>query len=210
MKRALDQNQVSTLSTVLLTNLDENVFFSKISDFVQKQFGEYKVQVFEAFQDGSTQLRAENGKLIEDGLVLDKGKGLSGYVSRMKRAYYSNSKRDPLLSGIVRDPKVESELCAPIHCDGMVLGTIHVQSSTEGRVFSDEDVAIVKEILDSIETPLKNLKVYLIAKHLNRELEGKIQEKEEELRQRGPAIGNKKAFGEKIEIIGHSNAIMQL
>ena len=95
MKNALNQNEVSTLSTVLLTNLDENVFFSKISDFVKKQFGEYKVQVFEAFEDGSTQLKAENGKVIEDGLSYEKGQGLSGYVARMKRAYYSNSKRDP-------------------------------------------------------------------------------------------------------------------
>lgn len=210
MKRALDMNQVSTLSTVLLTNLDENVFFSKISDFVQKQFGEYKVQVFEAFEDGSTQLRAENGKLIESGILLEKGKGLSGYVTRMKRAYYSNSKRDPLLAGIERDAKVESELCAPINCEGMILGTIHVQSSTEGRTFSEEDVEIVRNILESLESPLKNLKVYLIAKHLNRELQGKIEQKEEELKLRGPIAIGKKATQSKIEIIGHSNSIMEL
>lgn len=210
MKRALDMNQVSTLSTVLLTNLDENVFFSKISEFVQKQFGEYKVQVFEAFEDGSTQLRAENGKLIESGIIHEKGKGLSGYVARMKRAYYSNSKRDPLLSGIERDSKIESELCAPISCEGMVLGTIHVQSSKEGRIFSEEDVEIVREILDSLESPLKNLKVYLIAKHLNRELQNKIEQKEEELKMRGPlTVGKKSSLG-KVEIIGHSNAIMEL
>lgn len=210
MKNALDMNQVSTLSTVLLTNLDENVFFSKISDFVNKQFGEYKVQVFEAFQDGSTQLRAENGKLIKNGIILEKGKGLSGYVSRMKRAYYSNSKRDPLLAGIERDAKIESELCAPIYCDGMILGTINIQSSKEDRTFSEEDVEIVRNILESLESPLKNLKVYLIAKHLNRELQGKIDQKEEELKQRGPIVAGKKSSASKIEIIGHSNAIMDL
>lgn len=210
MKRALDNNQVSTLSTVLLTNLDENVFFSKISDFVQKQFGEYKVQIFEAYQDGSTQLRAENGKVIEDGICLEKGKGLSGYVTRMKRAYYSNSKRDPLLAGIERDEKVESELCAPINCDGMILGTIHIQSSTEGRTFSEEDVEAVREILDSIESPLKNFKVYLIAKHLNRELQGKIEQKEEELKLRGPATIQRKGVSDRIEIIGHSNPVLEL
>lgn len=210
MKRALDMNQVSTLSTVLLTNLDENVFFSKVSDFVQKQFGEYKVQVFEAFQDGSTQLRAENGKVIEDGITLEKGKGLSGYVTRMKRAYYSNSRRDPLLAGIERDAKIESELCAPINCDGMILGTIHVQSSQEGRTFSEEDIEVIKNILGELESPLKNLKVYLIAKNLNRELQGKIDQKEEELQMRGPAVVAKRVAQPKVEIIGHSSAIMEL
>lgn len=210
MKRALDMNQVSTLSTVLLTNLDENVFFSKISDFVNRQFGEYKVQVFEAFEDGSTQLRAENGKLVEGGIILEKGKGLSGYVTRMKRAYYSNSKRDPLLSGVQRDEAIESELCVPVNADGMIIGTIHVQSSTEGRTFSEEDVEAVREILSEIQTPLKNLKVYLIAKHLNRELQGKIEQKDEELKMRGPAQVSKKSSSEKVEIIGHSNPILEI
>ncbi|MEX0798019.1 MAG: sigma-54-dependent Fis family transcriptional regulator [Bacteriovoracaceae bacterium] len=210
MKSALDMNQVSTLSTVLLTNLDENVFFSKISDFVNKQFGEYKAQVFEAFEDGSTQLKAENGKVIESGLIYEKGQGLSGYVSRMKRAYYSNSKRDPLLATTKRAACVESELCVPINCEGMILGTIHIQSKKEDRKFSEADVEIVRNILEQLESPLKNLKMYLIAKHLNRELQGKIEQKEEELKQRGPIIGNKTGAQDKIEIIGHSNAIMQV
>lgn len=210
MKNALNQNEVSTLSTVLLTNLDENVFFSKISEFVKKQFGEYKVQVFEAFEDGSTQLRAENGKVIDSGLVYDKGQGLSGYVTRIKRAYYSNSKRDPLLATTKRDACVESELCAPIIVEGMILGTIHVQSKKEDRKFSEADVEIIREILDSLESPLKNLKMYLIAKHLNRELQGQIEQKEEELKLRGPVSNNKKLGMDKVEIIGHSNAIMEV
>jgi transcriptional regulator with GAF, ATPase, and Fis domain len=210
MKSALNIDQVSTLSTVLLSNLDENVFFSKISEFVQSQFKEYKVQVFETFEDGATILKAENGKLIQDGIRYNKGEGLSGYVSRMKRAYYSNSKRDPLLATTKRDACVESELCVPMNIDGTIIGTIHIQSKNEDRKFSEEDILIVNDFLKEIEAPLTNLKMYLIAKHLNKQLQNQLEMKEQELLMRGPALNNSKRKSAKVEIIGHSNAIMDV
>jgi len=62
MKNALNQNEVSTLSTVLLTNLDENVFFSKISDFVKKQFGEYKVRCSKLLKTDRLNLKLKMAK----------------------------------------------------------------------------------------------------------------------------------------------------
>jgi Nif-specific regulatory protein len=210
MRSALDLNKVSTLSTVLLTNLDENIFFSQLSSFVLGHFQEYKVQAYEAFQDGSTVLKAENGKAINNGIEYAKGQGLSGYVTRMKRAYYSNSRRDPLLATTKRDEKVECELAIPVISDGLVLGTIHIQSNNPDRKFNDEDVAEVNAILTHLEAAINNMKMYLIAKNLNRELENKIKEKEEELSQRGPVLKTNKGRADKVEIIGHSNAIVDV
>lgn len=210
MRSALDLDKVSTLSTVLLTNLDENIFFSQISSFVMKQFDEYKVQTFEAFQDGTTILRAENGKATDKGISYAKGQGLSGYVSRMKRAYYSNSKRDPLLATTQRDECVESEVSVPIISDGLVLGTIHIQSDKEDRKFSEEDVTQINEILSHLESAISNMKMYLIAKNLNRELENRIKEKDQELSQRGPIVKSSTGNSQKIEIIGHSNTLMDI
>lgn len=207
MKRALDLNQVSTLSTVLLTNLDESVFFSKISEFVMDQFGEFKVQIFEAYQDGRTELRAEDGKVVSEGMIYAKGQGLSGYVTRMKRAYYSNSKRDPMLATSKRDDRVESELCVPVLCEDMIIGTIHIQSADADRKFTDEDVANVNEILNHLDSAIRNMRMYLIAKNLNKELQNRIEEKELELLNRGPVVKSSRGRSEKIEIIGHSNAI---
>jgi hypothetical protein len=48
MKTAANLNEIATLSTVLLSNLDEVVFFSKLSGFVQQLTGEHKVLGFEA------------------------------------------------------------------------------------------------------------------------------------------------------------------
>lgn len=210
MKSALNIDKIATLSTVLLTNLNEEVFYQKISEFVQEQFKEYKVLVFETYHDGSTILKAENGKLVEDGIEYNKGEGLSGYVSRMKRAYYSNSKRDPLLATTKRDDCVESELSVPMNIDGTIIGTIHVQSNKEDRRFSEEDISIIKNLLNELEAPLANLKMYLIAKHLNKQLQSQLDVKEQELQMRGPALNNSKKSSSKVEIIGHSNAIMNV
>ncbi len=210
MKSTLDLNEVSTLSSQLLSNLDESVFFSRISAFVMDIFDEYKVQTFEAFSDGSTILISENGEVIEDGINYAKGQGLSGYVVRTKRAYYSNSKRDPLLATTRRDDCVESELCVPVISNGSILGTIHVQSSNIERKFSEEDVNKILDLLNELEMPINNMRMYLIAKNLNKELESKIKEKEEELQNRGPAVNSNSSRITKIDMIGTSQAFMQV
>lgn len=211
MNSALDMDKVSTLSTQLLSNLDESVFFSRISGFIHDVFGEYKVQTFEAFSDGSTTLRSENGKANEKEVTYKAGQGLSGYVVRTKRAYYSNSKRDPLLATTKRDDIVECELCVPIISHGAIIGTIHVQSINAERKFSEQDVEVVLDLLAKLENPINNMRLYLIAKNLNRELESKIKEKEEELSHRGPAVNNGTLNKvEDIEMIGHSPAFVDV
>jgi len=210
MKSAFDVDKVSTLSTQLLSNLDEAVFFSKISDFVRDHFEEYKVQTFEAFKDGSTTLRAENGKPAESELSYKPGQGLSGYVVRTKRAYYSNSKRDPLLATTQRDDCVECELCVPILSNESILGTIHVQSIKEDRKFSEKDIEIILGLISELTLPIKNMRLYLVAKNLNIELESRIKEKEEELSLRGPAVNNSFGKIESVEMIGHAPAFVEV
>lgn len=213
MKNALDMNEVSTLSTVLLTNLDENLFFAKISEFMMNYFEEYKVLVFEAFSDGSSELKAINGGAVnsDQSIFYSKGQGLSGYVIRMKRAYYSNSKRDPLLSTSKRDDCVESEISVPIIFDGTILGTIHIQSKSEDRKFSERDVTIVNKILDNLAAPIANMRMYLMAKNLNRDLQNKIVQKDQELSLRGPITQQKSIKNSRnFDMLGHSNAFVEV
>ena len=210
MKSTLDVEKVSTLSTQLLSNLDETIFFSLLSGFVGDHFGEYKVQAFEAFSDGSTLLMSENGQSVANGIMYKPGQALSGYVVRTKRAYYSNSKRDPLLATTQRDDVVECELCVPIISHGSVLGTIHVQSTDEQRKFSEKDVEEILDLLDELETPINNMRLYLIAKNLNRELESKIKQKEQELSQRGPSISGNTNKMEEVELVGHSPVFVEV
>lgn len=210
MINALNENQVSNLNAVLLSNLDEGAFFSQLSAHFLGTTNEYKVKVFEVFNDGSTLLRAIDGKAKNKEKIREKGVGIAGYVARTKRAYYSNSaKRDPLVSGLDRDENVTAELCVPVISDGTIIATINFQSIDENRNYSDNDVNNVIETLREIEHPIRNFKMYLLAKHLNRELLLKIEEKNKELSTRTVAnVANTQ--NEELEIIGRGDVFNQM
>jgi Nif-specific regulatory protein len=210
MKTASIQNELASLSTVLLSNLDEVVFFSKLSGFMQEVMNEHKVLGFEVLSDGSTRLIAENGKALSTAKVLNKGQGLSGYVARMKRAYYSNSvKRDPIASTGLRDEAVEAELCLPIIIDGSVIGTINIQSLNKDRNFGEAEMVIVNDILNQLQSPIRNMHLYLMAKNLNRELLSKIEAKEKELSNR-VEIQVTKGLEDKSQMIGLSKNFLEI
>jgi Nif-specific regulatory protein len=210
MKTASIQNELATLSTVLLSNLDEVVFFSKLSGFVQSIMNEHKVLGFEVLSDGCTRLIAENGVVLSQTKTLNKGQGLSGYVARMKKAYYSNSvKRDPIASTGLREEAVEAELCMPIMVEGSVIGTINVQSLKKDRNFCEADMVIINDILSQLEAPIRNMHLFLMAKNLNRELLAKIEAREKELSSR-VEIQVTKGFEDQSQMIGVSKSFLEV
>ncbi len=210
MRTVSIQNELATLSTVLLTNLDEVVFFSKLSGFIQEVMTEYKVLGFEVLSDGSSRLIAENGQAFSSVKVFNKGQGLSGYVARMKKAYYSNSvKRDPIASTGLRDECVEAELCMPIMFEGSVIGTINVQSMKKDRHFCEADMVVVNDILNQLQSPIRNMHLYLLAKNLNRELLARIEAKEKELSHRSE-IQITKGFEDNSQMIGLSKNFLDI
>lgn len=210
MKTASNHNELATLSSVLLSNLDEVVFFAKLSGFVQDIMQEHKVLGFEVLSDGCTRHLSENGQALSSAKLLNKGQGLSGYVARMKRAYYSNSvKRDPIASNGLRDDSVEAELCVPVMVDGTVIGTINVQSIRKDRNFSDADIASINEILVQLQSPIRNMHLYLMAKNLNRELQTRIDAKEKELSSRVD-IQISKGLEDNCQMIGLSKNFLEV
>ena len=210
MKTASNHNELATLSSVLLTNLDEVVFFAKLSGFVQDLMGEHKVLGFEVLSDGCTRLLSENGQALASAKLLNKGQGLSGYVARMKRAYYSNSvKRDPIASTGLREEIVEAELCVPVMVDGSVIGTINVQSIKKDRNFSDSDIAAINDILNQLQSPIRNMHLFLMSKNLNRELQTKIDAKEKELSSRVD-IQISKGLEDNSQMIGLSKNFLEV
>jgi Nif-specific regulatory protein len=210
MTTAFNHNELATLSTVLLSNLDEVVFFSKLSGFVHDIMKEHKVLAFEVLTDGSTVLIADSGLALSNSKMLNKGQGLSGYVARMKRAYYSNSaKRDPLASTGIREEHVEAELCVPVMFEGSVIGTLNVQSLKKDRNFGEADIAIINSILTELHTPIKNMHLYLMAKHLNKELLSRIEAKEKELSNR-TNIQVSRNFEDNSQMIGLSKNFLEI
>lgn len=210
MKTASIQNELATLSSVLLANLDEVVFFSKMTEFVAQIFPAHQVLGFEVLNDGSTRLIAENGKAFATAKLLNKGQGLSGYVARMKRAYYSNSvKRDPIASTGLKSNNVEAELCIPVMFESSVIGTINVQSAEVGRQFSESDIAAINNILVELAAPIKNMHLFLMTKNLNRELLGRIEAKEKELSNR-VEIKTISHFEDKSQMVGVSKNFLDV
>lgn len=208
MNAAQMNNELSTLCTVLLSNLNEVVFFSKITGQIHDMTGEYKVQGYVTLNDGSTRLIAENGQAVNE-MILAKGQGLSGYVSRIKRAYYSNSvRRDPIASTSKREDCVEAELCIPMIVDGSVIGTINVQSISKGRQFSESDIALVNDVLAAIAAPLRNMHMFLVAQNLNKELLARIESKEKELSTRIEVRHHIQE--EECQLIGHSKKFLDV
>lgn len=211
IKTALNHNEIATLSTVLLSNLDEVVFFSKLSGFVQDVMQEHKVLGFEVLSDGCTRLVSENGKSLNSAKVLNKGQGLAGYVARSKRAYYSNSvKRDPIASSSIREDIVEAELCVPVMVDGSVIGTINVQSVKKDRNFGEADIAVINDIFNQLQSPIRNMHLYLMAKNLNRELQTRIEAKEKELSSRVEIQVSRSHHSDDTQMIGLSKNFLDI
>lgn len=210
MKTASNHNELATLSTVLLSNLDEVIFFSKLSGHIQNVMKEHKVLAFEVLSDGSTLLLADSGKALDNAKTLNKGQGLSGYVARMKRAYYSNSvKRDPIAVSSIREDIVEAELCVPVMMEGSVIGTLNIQSTKKDRNFGENDIAVINDILAELHSPIRNMHLYLMAKNLNRELMDRIEAKEKELSSR-TSIQVSKGLEDNSQMIGHSKNFLDL
>ena len=128
----------------------------------------------------------------------------------MKRAYYSNSvKRDPIASTGLREEIVEAELCVPVMVDGCVIGTINVQSIKKDRNFSDSDIAAINDILNQLQSPIRNMHLFLMSKNLNRELQTKIDAKEKELSSRVD-IQISKGLEDNSQMIGLSKNFLEV
>ncbi len=210
--KSLAQNlELATLSTKLLSNLDEAIFFSQLSGFFHQSSQEHKVQVYEVMGDGSTRLAGENGIAV-DGAILAKGIGLSGYVARMKRAYWSNNvKRDPITAHSKRDEVVEAELAIPVMNEGVVIATIHIQSTNKERQFNESDLTTINIVLKELSAPIRNMRLYLMARHMTRELEAKLQSRDSQATQ-GPKFDIKTGSqnnDERVNMIAVSKSLLE-
>ena len=167
------------LSTILLSTLDESVFFCELSRFLADSID---VKNFEAIRVGSDEklsLISRDGKAHSAEEIQ---KASSRHVLKTKRAYFSNDiKRDPLFEDLKSD-SIERELALPVVQEGLVIATIHFQvKQGEEKEFHREDMTKLLSILKEVEKPLKNMKMYLMAKSLNESLMKKIEMKEKEI-----------------------------
>jgi len=173
--KKIDQNEVNTLSSSLISTLEEKKFFGKLSSFIAKKLDADNSFVFLVLEDKSTKLIVENGKKAKTNKVLSPGEGPSGHVVRTKSPYFSNNvKRDPLFSEESYDEDINAELIIPVSHEGIMIATIHLQMKGLEKSFKIDQLTLAKEILLAQKLPVSNMKMYLSAKNLNDALSKKI------------------------------------
>ncbi len=208
---AKNGTDLENLSSILLSTLDETIFFSELAKFVKNSIGCDRVKVFKVQEDTSAKLISLDGKPVQDGRELMIGEGPAGHVIRTKRSYFSNNTaRDPLFSKELHEG-VKAELCFPVGHEGVLIATLHLQNLGDTGEFNREHINLLQEIVNEIKRPLANMKLYLSAKYLNEILLKKIEEKERELdeRKHGMRISDSFKVTEK-EIIGKCELMQNL
>jgi len=203
--------QMENLTSILLSTLDEGIFFSTLCKYLSENIQSDRVLVYKVCEDSSAHLMSRNGEIIKEEVILDKGAGVSGHVIKTKKPYFSNSvARDPLFSKEAEEG-VQAELAVPVTVDGIVIGTIHIQALTEERQFVREDITEVLEFLNTINKPLRNMKMYLSAMFLSQSLmkQMKLKEKELEQSRQGSTVSDTYRIQDK-EIVGKSASMQHL
>ena len=182
----------SELSSILLSTLDEKLFFNYLGSFIHSLMKSEVTLVNLVNEDESVKLVYKNGKIVKRNKVIEKGHGVAGHVIKTKRAYFSNSiKRDPIFANT--EIEMEAELALPVLIDGVIIATIHLQSS-EDQAFSRDQVTAITEVLNELSQPLANMRMYLSAKRLNESLIKQIELKEKELKNKVDSIKMKDTF----------------
>jgi len=202
----LNKNELSTLSVNLLSTLDQSFFFNELGRYFSNVYADCSVSVHRSFLDGSTKLISENGEELEDSKIIAKGKSVASYVSKIKRAYYSNNvSSDPLFSLEKLNKNVHSVMCFPLQSEGSVFGVVSLHSADE-RSFSDEDVKQCKKILKAVEAPMKNIRMYLMALEMNKDLIDKLESGEIE----GSTSNEERREFNNHKVIGHNSSIQKI
>ena len=179
----INQEMSKELSAILLSNLDKNFFFNKIVLHLGKMITADQILAYEFNDMGEAILVSENGISSDREIKILKGEGVQAYVSKAKRAYFSNNvERDPVFK---REALlgVKAEMCLPIVSEGIVIGTINLQKFVASSEFTREELTMGIALLNELKLPIQNMKIYLEARNLNNALLKTIEQKERELKE---------------------------
>lgn len=204
------ESGIENLNSILFSTLDERIFFGHLCDFVHRNVKADRTKIYLIGQNQSSELVSIEGKELS--LTMgDEHSSVAGHVARTKRPYFSNSvSRDPLFT-VEASTGVKSELCVPIMHEGVVIATIHHQIIDSEGEYDRNDITSVLEIINQVQRPIANMKMYLSAKFLNETLVKQIELKEREMARGSNLMGVTTSFQvEDKKIIGNSESMKKL
>lgn len=204
--------ELERLSSILFASLDEKFFFSEVCKHFHNTIIKSDLsEVYLVHSDMTAELVSKDGKPVKKSILVEKGVGPVGHVIRTKRAYFSNNvNRDPLFH-VESEKGINSALIVPVIFEGIIIATIHFHGIKNEIEYSRDHITEVLSILNQIQKPLSNMKMYLAAKFLNETLLKQIEVKEKELEEskKGLQIGDSFKIEDK-EIIGKSEAMKSM
>ncbi|MEI8346270.1 MAG: sigma 54-interacting transcriptional regulator [Pseudomonadota bacterium] len=206
-----DASNVEQIASILLSTLDESIFFIELSNFLAQIIGADKVMVFKAtHEETSARLLLDSNKKVSKE-EQNKEYGLINQAVRTKKPYFSNCvDRDPLFEGLRQD-HAKSALCLPVCYENSVIAALLFLSTNEKKKFSLEDITQLLAALKDLKSPIGNMKMYLAAVHLNETLLRKIEMKDKELEENkvGLSVADNYRINEK-DMVGKSKSFQQL
>ena len=210
---AVGRTKVKHFESILLSTLDEKLFFGNLARAFKESFPCDRAIIFKGMDDGTPVFVSDSECPGAAPYILDKERGgIAGHVIRSSRPYYSNNtQRDPLFHGAQESQGFRAELCVPIIIAGQTLATIHLQNRTSAN-FGQRYISRVQEFINRLERPLNNMKMYLTAKHLNEALKEEIEQRARRMRQQGDEDGRMASqhLIKDLQIIGQSARINEI
>lgn len=177
-------SNLEELSSILLSTLDESIFFTELSNYLKKKINAEKVSAYRVKKDNLTELVCKNGRPHYSKGKESKIEGIVGHVIRTNSTYFCNDRtRDPLCANDTKK-NVVREMALPIAHEGVIVGVVLFYESSEKKEYSREDIITLQTIINEIKIPLANMKMYLSAKSLNESLMRQLEQKEIELSER--------------------------
>ncbi len=209
MANSVNSLEISTLYSTLLGTLDDAKFFGALCKELKSLIKSDRISATIFLGENESKLVYSSKKQPE--LLVNKAiKSVEAQVLRNKKAYFSNSaNRDPMFShGDSGD--VKTELCIPLLVADNVIGCLNFQNLNEDKQFSKIEIEQINSVLEELQVPFENLKIYLSAKSLNEALLKKIEERESPELQSGSKQVSEIFKISNPEFIGTSNEMKQL
>ncbi|MCY4643526.1 MAG: sigma 54-interacting transcriptional regulator [Bacteriovoracales bacterium] len=202
--------KIKSFETILLSSLEEEVFFGNLGRIVKDNFSCDRVIIFKILNDQIPVFISDSENSNVSSYVLEQGTGVCGNVMRTSQPYYSNNvARDPVFSGVKESKGYSAELCVPIIVAGHTLATVHLQRKSDGRHFDAKYIDDFMGFLKFLERPLCNMQIYLTAKHLNEILRQEIQRKDQKL-ERSKCVESYLYHIKDFDLIGKSSQMRKI
>ncbi len=163
--------QLSTdVSRRLSTILDKEELISEIVNQLQRTFDYYHVHVYLLDEKGDELVLAGGTgepaqRMLEQGHRIAVGRGLVGRAAERKLpVLVPDVSQDPGWLPNPLLPDTATEAAVPIVRGDRVMGVLDVQDDTAGRL-TDEDVELLKAIVNQVAVALQNADLYEQAQH---------------------------------------------